>query len=349
MNKYSNYKIVWFPEKLRSFKHNRVTSPIFVRIKPTNKCNHNCPTCIYKPEYVGMHSSMSRKDELPKEKLLEVIRDLYVMGVKAALWSGGGEPLIYPHILDAFKKTRTHGIQQALVSNGQELRGKIVEEVANFEWIRISFDYYDKESFKKVRKANESGFDKILQNSKDFAKQKKPDCDFGSNFIVTKENCMHMFNMASRLKDIGYENIRFCPLWVSDLVQYHSGIELYVLNQINKCREELEDDNFKVYDSYNTDPSFQYSSCNRCYVMQTIPVIAADYGIYSCHNKAYDKKGLIGSIKDKSFKDLWFSEESEKIFKTFNPIMMCKGHQCSSNKRNILITDILDAGGLNFI
>jgi radical SAM protein with 4Fe4S-binding SPASM domain len=132
-------------------------------------------------------------------------------------------------------------------------------------------------------------------------------------------------------------------------VEYHSRIKSDVLTQINKCRERLEDDNFKVYDSYNTDPSFQYSSYKKCYVMQTVPVIAADYNVYACHNKAYDHRGLIGSIKDQSFKELWFSEDAKERFETLNPLTACNGHQCSSNKRNILITDIMDAGGINFI
>jgi MoaA/NifB/PqqE/SkfB family radical SAM enzyme len=349
MNKYSNYKIAWFPEKLQSFKAGRITAPIFVRIKPTNRCNHDCPTCIYEPSFIGMHSSMSRNDELSEEKLFEVIRDLHEMEVKAVLWSGGGEPLMHPYILNAFKKTREYGMQQALVTNGHKLKDKIIEEVANFDWIRVSFDYYNKESFIKVRKASESGFDKILKNSKEFAKQKNPNCDFGSNFIVSKENYMYMFEMASMLKDIGFENIRFCPLWITNLVEYHSRIKSDVLTQINKCRERLEDDNFKVYDSYNTDPSFQYSSYKKCYVMQTVPVIAADYNVYACHNKAYDHRGLIGSIKDQSFKELWFSEDAKERFETLNPLTACNGHQCSSNKRNILITDIMDAGGINFI
>lgn len=348
-NKYSNYKIAWFPEKLESFKTGNATAPIFVRIKPTNRCNHDCPTCIYEPSFIGMHSSMSRENELSEEKLFEVLGDLREMQVKAVLWSGGGEPLMHPNISDAFKKTREYGIQQALVTNGQKLKDKIVDEVATFDWIRVSFDYYDKDSFAKVRKASEMGFDRVLDNSKVFAKRKNPNCDFGSNFIVSKENYMHMFDMASMLKDIGFENIRFCPLWITDLQAYHSGIKDSVLGEINRCREYLEDDNFKVYDSYNTNPSFQYSSCNRCYVMQTVPVIAADCNVYACHNKAYDKKGLIGSIEDKSLQKLWFSEEAKEVFDTFNPLESCRSHQCSSNKRNILITDILDADGLNFI
>ena len=43
-NRYSDLKIVHFPEKLRSFQEGRITAPIYVRVKPINVCNHACST-----------------------------------------------------------------------------------------------------------------------------------------------------------------------------------------------------------------------------------------------------------------------------------------------------------------
>ena len=74
--KYSNLKIAWHPEKLRSFVEEKVTSPIFIRFKPTNKCNHNCFYCAYDPGYTGMHSTVDRTDELSREKMLEILENL---------------------------------------------------------------------------------------------------------------------------------------------------------------------------------------------------------------------------------------------------------------------------------
>jgi hypothetical protein len=46
-NKYSDYKIFSHPEKILSFKDDVLTPPIYVRIKPINKCNHACYWCVY--------------------------------------------------------------------------------------------------------------------------------------------------------------------------------------------------------------------------------------------------------------------------------------------------------------
>jgi len=46
-NKYSDYKILHFGEKIKSFKTETVSAPIYVRVKPINLCNHGCFFCIY--------------------------------------------------------------------------------------------------------------------------------------------------------------------------------------------------------------------------------------------------------------------------------------------------------------
>ena len=118
---------------------------------------------------------------------------------------------------------------------------------------------------------------------------------------------------------------------------------------MRRCRRELEDDNFKVYDSYDIDFQSQSSQSEKCYIQQIIPVIAGDSNVYSCHNKAYDKTGLIGSIKKQSFKDLWYSDKTKEVFDSFSPLKSCQGQICSANARNIIITEIMNADGVNFI
>ena len=46
-NKYSDYKIFAFPEKVQSFREGNVTAPLYVRIKPINRYNHACHWCVY--------------------------------------------------------------------------------------------------------------------------------------------------------------------------------------------------------------------------------------------------------------------------------------------------------------
>ena len=95
-NKYSDYKIFNFSEKLESFKTNKILAPLYVRIKPTNRCNHDCYWCVYadsfrkknKPDDYGvghidskMHTEMVESDIMPKDKLLETLDIFKDIGV----------------------------------------------------------------------------------------------------------------------------------------------------------------------------------------------------------------------------------------------------------------------------
>ena len=99
-----------------------------------------------------------------------------------------------------------------------------------------------------------------------------------------------------------------------------------------------------MYDTYKNDfelTGLDERKYSKCFVMQTIPVIGADSVVYFCHDKTYTNNGVLGSIKNRSFKDLWFSEEAAEIFKRFNPSISCK-HHCTYDSRNILTQEMIN-------
>ena len=93
-NRYTQLKIFHFKEKIDSLpiSNPKILSPIHIRIKPTNVCNHNCKYCAYRAENLQLGQDMEIKDSIPKEKMIEIIDDLIEMDVKAVTFSGGGEP-----------------------------------------------------------------------------------------------------------------------------------------------------------------------------------------------------------------------------------------------------------------
>jgi hypothetical protein len=126
-------------------------------------------------------------------------------------------------------------------------------------------------------------------------------------------------------------------------LKYHEPFKEQVIQQIKRAEQELVDDNFAIFDTYENDfkltgvPKRLYSTCS---FMQIVPVIGADSVVYFCRDKAYTKSGTLGSIKNQSFKDLWFSKEAATIFKSFNPQEECQQH-CTCDARNLLIKDII--------
>jgi len=353
--KYGSLKIVWHPEKLNSLRERKITAPIYVRIKPTNKCNHRCFYCAYDPDFGYVLSErLKREDEISREKMIEILQDFSEMGVKAITYSGGGEPLIYPYILEALKKTLEYGINLSVITNGQNLKGEIAEVLAKAKWVRISLDSSNAKTFSETRRISEKSFDELIKNIKNFAKIKNSDCEFGINFVVNEKNFQSVYDSVKFFKNLGVNHVKITPLYTPrGFEEYHSPFKEDVVEQVKRAKKELETDSFSVFDTYEND--FQLTSTHtrhytKCPMMQVVPVIAADSCVYFCHDKAYSNSGLLGSIKEHSFKDLWFSDEAKEIFNNFNPQENCK-HHCTADSKNIFINDAINCYGehVNFV
>jgi len=344
-NKYSDYKIFSFPQKVESFRAQTLTAPLYVRIKPTNRCNHACRFCTYsdgttrpkdRPDLhlqSSMHTEMQEQDVMPTPKLLELMDDLHGMGVKAVTFSGGGEPLLHPAIIKAMTATLSFGIDLSIITNGQLLAGERAEILSQAKWVRVSIDYTSAEQMHQSRNVPPASFEAVLKNMEQFAANKSSTCDLGVNFIVTRYNYEGITPFAKRLKDCGVENVRFSPVYVQGFLAYHKDIAVRVREQLAEC-QSLVDDSFSVNSTYDLDsPSKSpVRPFHRCLYAQAVCVAAADMNIYACHNTAYSSHGRIASFKDQSFKQAWFSQEAMEWHKNFNPGVSCL-HECANHNK----------------
>lgn len=340
-------KIFHFKDKIDSLPKSEKTilSPIHIRIKPINSCNHNCHYCSYRIGNVQLGKDMKISDHIPKEKMGEIIDDLIEMGVKAVTFSGGGEPLIYPYFLEMIKKLANSGIKFASLTNGSMLKGEIAEVFSKSgTWIRISMDGWDDKSYTKSRGVGDGEFSKIIKNIQDFVKLNGK-CKLGVSIIANKYNASHLYELIKKLKNVGISSVKIAPVIISnssaDNNSYHKYLFDVVKDQIKKAKKNMESKDFEISDSYNYQLETFKKNYNWCPYLQVLPVIGADCNIYPCQDKAYNlDEGLIGSIKNQRFKEFWFS--NKKNFFKINPKMHCN-HHCISDAKNTMILEYLDA------
>jgi MoaA/NifB/PqqE/SkfB family radical SAM enzyme len=330
---YSKLKILHYKDKLDSLGK-QITAPIHIRIKPTNFCNHNCKYCSYQNSYGQLGKDMNKADSIPFEKLSEIMIDCAEMGVKAVTFSGGGEPLIYPHLDKIIEQAE---VKIAVLTNGIFLKGRIVEVLADkASWVRISVDGWDNASYSQYRKCREDEFDILFENIKNFNKKT---CVLGVNVIVDKDNASHLYELIKNIYDLGVQSIKISPCIISNDSkvnnEYHSKIKHLVSDELSGIAAEGID----VYNSYHLQLEGFKKEYTWCPYIQILPIIGADLNVYSCHDKAYNKDmGILGNIRDKSFKDFWF-DGKEKFYK-INPSLHCN-HHCITDKTNKMILEYL--------
>ncbi len=350
---YSNLKFLRFKEQLDALENGHMVSPVHIRIKPINACNHDCWYCAYHVDDLQLGKMMEMNDVIPRGKMMEIIDDLGDMGVKAVTFSGGGEPTIYPHLEESINRLGQKEIKVASLTNGSGLKGAVAETFARYgTWVRISFDGWDSESYAKFRNVKLGEFDKVIRNMRDFAGLKSA-CVLGTSYIVGQKNYEHVFDFVSLMKDTGVNHVKITGLVVSnnglENKQYHDGIREEVREQIDRAKL-LEDDTLKIVNHYHEMSERFGKEYTTCPSQQFLIVIGANNKVYSCQDKAYTNEGLLGSIENKRFKEFWFSEENYNRIMSINPSVDCT-HHCSAHQKNLLSHEYLavDENHVEFI
>jgi len=332
-NIYSDLKVL----KFASFIDNLYignNSPLHIRIKLTNRCNHRCSYCAFRNANQSLGLNINQTDEIPYEKLVEIIDDISGMGVKAVTLSGAGEPTIYPNLDKILKKLSKTKIKFAMLTNGSFFSGEVAELFAKYgSWVRVSIDGWDRESYKNFRGVDD--FDRVINNIKLFRSDK---CLLGVNIVVNKDNAKHLYDLYKVIIKANLSTIKISPCVVSDSAyentEYHDSLSNIVDNEIAKISAESK---VHISNTYHSQLEGFIKGYSWCPNIQIRPVIGADCNIYSCHDKAYEKAGLICSFKDCSFKKAWESANKFKI----NPSNDCK-HHCIAHSRNSLVLSYLD-------
>lgn len=348
---YSDLKIFRHVEHIKGMLEGKRVSPIYLRIKPTNVCNQRCYFCAYDDDKLFGDRKVQR-DSIPVEILENTLREFKAMGGKAVTYSGGGEPLCYHSIEHILELTYNLDLDCSMITNGQALRGNVVDFLKHAKWIRVSFDASNENVYHDIRQVNT--YSQVVQNIEDFAKIKDKDCVLGVNCVISETNANQIYDVCKLVKTIGCNNIKLSPVLVKgNEEEYHNRIKEGVIEQIDRAKGELEDDNFRIVDKYSNDYALSDSYVkpyHKCYIQEYFAVVAADSKVYRCHQRAYTEAGLIGDLTKHTFKEIWESQETIDKIRLFDPCEECN-FRCAFDERNSLLNDFfnIDKNHINFV
>ncbi|MBI4061461.1 MAG: radical SAM protein [Elusimicrobia bacterium] len=340
---YSSLKAFRYPDRLEAIRAGRLAAPVHVRIKPINACNHHCWYCAYRADNLQLGDQMRVRDRIPDDKMDAIVGDLIAMGVRAVTFSGGGEPLLYPRLPQIVRRLARAGLRVAALTNGSRLQGDAAAAFARHgTWVRVSIDAWDGPSYARSRGVGPEAYAGVMENMRAFAARGSR-CALGASFIVGKENAPHIADFCRQARDAGVSSVKLSACVVGNSGPennaYHASIADAVRGQIELSRA-LEGPGFSIVDHYHRMDERFDKAYKTCPSLRLLVVIGADCAVYSCQDKAYTDSGLLGSIKDRSFRKFWFSRENKKRVAAIDPSRDCR-HHCVSHAKNLLLTDYL--------
>jgi AdoMet-dependent heme synthase len=305
-----------------------LTGPIRVHWDITELCNSRCRHCT-------RWKVKDSKDDLSYEECIKFIDELKEVGTLAISFAGN-EPLMRKDIYKIIQYADKKGLSLSINSNGLLMNEKNCEMLVNngMGSFIFSLDSCYKEKHDSMRGVK-GAFDRILEAViilKKIKEKTGKKITIQATIVVNKENINDLKKTVRLCKEKGFDKIVLQP--IHNIPKYfESEKELMpVKKDFEKMNEQLEiiikkypdfiavpKEYLRKFETFFENPSALYKY--RCEAGFITCDIRANGDVVPC------PVGFVkmGNLKKNSFKEIWFSEESNKIRKNIkeNKHPMC--------------------------
>lgn len=319
---YSPLKVFHHRQQIDDLRDGRRPRLIHTQLVPTNRCNQRCSFCAYRSHGYSSSQDFDMRDEIPTTKLLEIARSLAVMGVQAVEITGGGEPTLHPGFYDLCRTLQDHEIQYGVVTNGSVESSLVDSSLESAAWVRFSIDAGNSHTYAAIRRSSPETYDMVRNRITNLASRKngREDPIIGVGFVVTRDNWREVYQAALNARDDGADNFRISAVFQNEGASYFSDFYQDVQRLCRSART-LETERFTVFDLMGDrieDLSQKSPHYSFCGFQHLCTYVGADLGVYRCCVVAYNPMGLLGSLRDQTFCEMWHSEETAQKLRDFD-------------------------------
>ncbi len=314
-------------------------TPWSVEIHPTAKCNHNCIHCSYK-------SRNENRKELDKGVFFSLIDSLIKISVKGVYFSGGGEPTMYPHILEGINRLHSNNVEVAIVTNGSYFeKSGLLENADKLNYIAVSVPSCNPEKFKFITGRNFC--ERVLSLPKKI-KEKFGNSSpiVGARVVITNHIANEVIDILQILKERNFDYVIFKV--VRDYEDKGLGLSSDSVDLLKKEIDLLKnksgiDDKFtnihKIFDYQKP-----YSKEGNCFVSRLglTGAITPEGDVYHNISEIGKPNFLIGNIYKEDLDKLWNSESHNSV-KSYSDEFWLKGKckNCRAISYNLILNDVL--------
>ena len=291
LTQFNPLKCLAHADKIRDILNGKFPPPILVHLDLTNRCNFNCPWCYVK-------NYISNRIEMPFHIASKIINELVDYGVQSILFTGGGEPTLYPDFMKAVELAANQNVELGLTTNGTQLY-KFADclPLEKFKYVRVSFDAGCEETYMKVHGAKKGDFIRTLEGARAIALRKL--CQVGLAYLVTPLNYRELPEALRWAEnyDLDYISIRptVFEMFLSE-AQVKEAIE--ISNSLTSSSVNI----LRLNERFETIMNEERIACRST---PLIAAITADAKLTLCCQKRGESEFQWGDLSTESFKNLW--------------------------------------------
>jgi radical SAM protein with 4Fe4S-binding SPASM domain len=286
--------------------------PVTMDIEPTTGCNFRCTMC-----QVSSPNFESKNMDLETFKKI-ILQNKQLIKIKL---QGMGEPLVNKYIYEMISFAKNHGVATEIICNGSMLSKKNIDYLLNNKLAKltISIDGATKEVFEKIRV--KSNFNEVISNSKNFynsIKNKLIRPEFSAWSTIQRDNFDQIEEIASLAKEVGFDNLTyqlFLTGWGKE--EWEKVNNEKNINYKDQKIKSIFDNVIKKYSDKNFKIGvFEENLLNfnkKCSWPWNSAYLSAKGNVVPCCIVGDPLVVNMGNINDKSFIDIWKSEEYQKL------------------------------------
>lgn len=331
------HKLFYHLEPVVKWLNGEQIYPLYCAISLTEACNHKCLFCVY--DYI-----QRTKTYLDRDAVLGFVKELADGGMKAAYFSGEGEPLMHPQAVEIMRETRAAGVDCALNTNGSYLTKEISRELLSaLTYVRFSINGCSPENYRQIHRTTAKAYDRIMANLEDAVAIRKDqglDITLGAQCVVLGENIDLIPDLARDLKSLQIDYLSLKPFLPFDLVDYRTDLDLQnddVQEKLRAC-EKIGDGNFKVVVRWDSINKIEKRTYDRCLSVPFMLEVDAKGETYLCGVLLGREGFSYGNINEKSYREIIESAQCGKVVERINGIDV---HKCMPNCRNDAVNRFL--------
>ncbi len=300
--------------------HPRVPDVQKLYLEATTGCNLQCRTCIR--NIWGDPSALMKWDTF--EALMNSLDGLPEL--KRVVFTGFGEPLSHPRILEMIERVRQRGLAVSIGSNGLLLREKMARELVHLgvDRLVVSVDGVKPETYGDVRGA---GLSELLDNVRRLNDIKQEVNTLipalGIEFVVLKSNIDELPALTQLASHLNASRVL-----VTNVLPYTADMRDQMLYGYDP-QPSLDARNWPVHSGAwvtwgSLDlPRMHWGAERRCkFIQDRSMVIGWDGGVTPCyalsHNYSYYaidgcakqvERYVLGNVNQQTLADIWMSED----------------------------------------
>jgi GTP 3',8-cyclase len=312
MDKYriDSHKLIYHIPRVYDWLKGENIYPVYMEVSPSGACNHRCLYCGL--DFMGYKSNYLKADVL-----MERLSELGELGLKSVMYAGEGEPFLHPEMAPIIEHTKKSGIDVALTTNGVLLRKKIVERVLiNTEWIKVSINGGTRETYAKIHQSKPDDFDKVIENlsfAAEIKKNKGYKCVLGMQLVLLPENHHEVISLAKLAREIGMDYFVIKPYsqHPQSKTDKYSTVKYSGFEYLSEELEKVNSDSFSVVFRSNAMEKWDnnHRDYEHCLALPFWSYIDAGGNVWGCSIYLGDDRFKYGNIYERTFKDIWESEE----------------------------------------